>query len=356
MNALAGVMGIKMLPSVIILSSLAGVTSMTVTPLVQDVKSPSYTIPGGTCMAFSVPFVGGSKKKMVVDVWDSAESLMYVAVGMARHNNKDAYGDPATLRACASRKGNNPFDDSDVSPTCWGPYYDDVDVSGYLDDDCDDQIGSAAIEMGETSTAEYKFMASDTDGCKTKDGTYYIYAFARVTTTVNFEVSKGGVGSSCKLAKASSVAGAIVGAIVSCCFLGCICAGCFYMKNRRQQDPHRYGYGFYGGAAVPPAGGYAAAGQPAGWAGQPQQPVAGVVVSQPPVTGVIVSQPPQPPITGVIISQPPPPVAGAVVVGGQQPAYAPQPVVVAATAHQPVAYATAPTAPPTFSAELPSKH
>ena len=118
------------------------------------------------------------------------------------------------------------------------------------------------------------------------------------------------------------------------------------MKNRRQQDPHRYGYGFYGGAAVPPAGGYATAGQPAGWAGQPQQPVAGVVVSQPP----------QPPITGVIISQPPPPVAGAVVVGGQQPAYAPQPVVVAATAHQPVAYATAPTAPPTFSAELPSKH
>ena len=90
MSPLAGVMGSKMLPTSVLMCALAGVTSMTVTPLVQDVKSPSYTIPGGTCMAFSVPFEGGSKKKMVVDVWDSAESLMYVAVGTARYNELES--------------------------------------------------------------------------------------------------------------------------------------------------------------------------------------------------------------------------------------------------------------------------
>ncbi len=211
---------------------------------------------------------------MTVD--DSSKGLNYVAAGIGRYNNKEVAGSPAILSGCTAQyRYRNPFSAGALlapEAQCWGELYSRVDTAGYYVDEKTDAaicnrytlpiktMGAGADSKakcgprGNTSMAwgspvdfhvhrsplKLEVLASDSDGCKTQDGTYYVYMYAKKATTVTVKIEQADSGKKCKNSKKSEQAAAIVlGVLVLLCCCCCIAGAIAFTKmQQKQQQQH----------------------------------------------------------------------------------------------------------------------
>lgn len=271
------------------------------------------------CRAFAVEFEGGKKQEMVVTVEDSNDALNYVAMGIGRYNNLEVAGYPAILEFCATSIQQPPptrarmrFDAGGPGASearCWGEFYDSVDTAGYYyggnerdtkRPNCQDWTQPIKLEGagadGKSSPYKLKVLASDSDGCKTQDGTYYVYVYANRDTTVTVTIDQVDTGSKCSDNKANNRAAAILLAVLVSLCLCCCCAGavCYDKHQKKQQQMHlnnpAYGEAAPGTGTVmsvepPPVYGQAAMDKPPAYGAPPAGtggPIQGSVVAPPP--------------------------------------------------------------------------
>ena len=88
-----------------------------------------------------------------------------------------------------------------------------------MDGDCGRGVSASVQKFDDETQRRWSVLASDSDGCKTEKGYYYIYAYAKYATSITILVEDGGVGDACDNAKNAALIGGTAWAFAKTCFL-----------------------------------------------------------------------------------------------------------------------------------------